>query len=54
LTRARRTCAALLSAAALAAPAGSDPRRHSPRTAMPTVGATEEQARHMAAYLYNL
>ena len=31
-----------------------NPRALSPKTAMPNVGASAEQARHMAAYLYSL
>jgi cytochrome c2 len=31
-----------------------DPRGVDPRTAMPNVGASESDARHMAAYLYTL
>ena len=31
-----------------------DPKQFDPRTAMPAVGVTEEQARHIAAYLYTL
>ena len=30
-----------------------DPRRFSPKTAMPNVGATDAQARDIAAYLYS-
>lgn len=31
-----------------------DPTAHSPNTAMPDLGVTEAEARHMAAYLYTL
>src|SRR3954454_15645738 len=31
-----------------------DPKAASPRTAMPRTGITEQQARHVAAYLYSL
>ena len=31
-----------------------DPKAYSPRTAMPRTGISEEQARHVAAYLYSL
>ena len=30
-----------------------DPRAVSPRTAMPDLGVSEAEARHMAAYLYS-